>query len=97
MSTTATTTALVMPDADAALVRAHLPPGKALAFNAALTAADALAAAMFAVDAAGYAGADHPAYDDLWRVYTQTVQRNDARWRARVAAAWRGPRRAAAV
>lgn len=85
---TDTTPEAVMPDADAALLRGFLTPAEVAQLDAALAAGKAVDAAMLAVDAAGHAGADHPAYDELWRIYTHTIGRHDARWRARVAAAW---------
>lgn len=85
---TDTTPEAVMPDADAALLREFLTPAEVAQLDAALAAGKAVDAAMLAVDAAGYAGADHPAYDELWRIYTHTIGRHDARWRARVAAMW---------
>lgn len=84
-----TSLAVIMPDADAALLREYLTPAEVAALDAAIAAGKVVDAAMLALDAAGHAGADHPAYDDLWRVYRQTIDRNDARWRASVAEAQR--------
>ena len=71
MSTTspaATTTVPVMSEADAAMVRAHLPPEEAARFDAALADGNAIDAAFNALDAAGYAGSDHRELEALRRI-----------------------------
>lgn len=74
----------IMPAADADLVRAHLDPAIAHRLDAALEAGRVIDAAMLAVNAAGRVDPDAPVYEELWRVYRDTMARHDARWRKSV-------------
>lgn len=73
----------VMTPANQEVLRKHLSRSENAALDTALRLNKPVDAAMMALDAAGRVGADHPDYEPLWTVYRETIEENEARWRAR--------------